>query len=412
MATHTAEPPEATRSERTALEWVSGVAEPSRAQTAKFTLLEQALALDPDNPAVLKEVGILQSDSDDNGAARRSFERLVELRDSPGARFLLGSTCNRLGDWEAALASLEAAVEREGGSSDMYRELGTALDGLGRREVALEAYRESTRLGPDSSAAYERLGRLLFRMGRYDEADLAFRTMAEIGDDPTVAMASQLVVARAAGGESEEALAGRVREETRTVALDPPDRYASMAEFNSAIERQLLSLPRVFEPDRKATKHGWQVRHLHAVTEGPVSELLACVKDAVQAYVDDRPGDDDHPFLGSPPARVRLSAWSVLMKEKGQELAHIHPGGWLSGVYYVKIPPTINESSESHAGWIEFGRPTQEWEAPFESPLERRLPMEGTAILFPSYLYHNTVPHRGEDLRICIAFDVMPEPER
>ena len=35
-------------------------------------------------------------------------------------------------------------------------------------------------------------------------------------------------------------------------------------------------------------------------------------------------------------------------------------------------------------------------------------PAEGTMVLFPSYLWHNTIPFESEHERISISFDVFP----
>ncbi len=36
--------------------------------------------------------------------------------------------------------------------------------------------------------------------------------------------------------------------------------------------------------------------------------------------------------------------------------------------------------------------------------------VEGRVFLFPSYLYHRTIPFSGPEQRICIAFDVLRRP--
>ena len=37
-------------------------------------------------------------------------------------------------------------------------------------------------------------------------------------------------------------------------------------------------------------------------------------------------------------------------------------------------------------------------------------PRLGRVVLFPSFLFHRTVPFRGKDRRISIAFDLLPRP--
>ena len=36
-------------------------------------------------------------------------------------------------------------------------------------------------------------------------------------------------------------------------------------------------------------------------------------------------------------------------------------------------------------------------------------PREGELLIFPSYLYHQTIPHQSDEDRISIAFDLTPK---
>jgi uncharacterized protein (TIGR02466 family) len=89
----------------------------------------------------------------------------------------------------------------------------------------------------------------------------------------------------------------------------------------------------------------------------------------------------------------------------GVQLPHIHPLGWLSGVYYVQVP-LAGEGTNS--GALEFG------ELPahvrhVRDP-ERRVvaPLAGQLVVFPSYFHHRTLPFTSPAQRISVAFDVMP----
>ena len=58
-------------------------------------------------------------------------------------------------------------------------------------------------------------------------------------------------------------------------------------------------------------------------------------------------------------------------------------------------------------GWLKFGEPP--YELNLEDPIRRTLqPKPGRLVLFPSYLWHGTIPFRGEQTRTTIAFDVVP----
>ena len=88
----------------------------------------------------------------------------------------------------------------------------------------------------------------------------------------------------------------------------------------------------------------------------------------------------------------------------------MHPDGWVSGVYYVKLPKIIATDESGHAGWIEFGNVPAEFRHTATRTVKAIQPKEGLLILFPSYFYHRTVPFADTQERISVAFDVLPRP--
>jgi hypothetical protein len=92
----------------------------------------------------------------------------------------------------------------------------------------------------------------------------------------------------------------------------------------------------------------------------------------------------------------------------GYQIPHIHPAGWLSGVYYLQVLEASPERPQE--GWIEFGRPDPALAGSTDSTTRLVRPEAGTMVLFPSYFYHCTLPFEIPGPRISIAFDVMPDP--
>ena len=86
------------------------------------------------------------------------------------------------------------------------------------------------------------------------------------------------------------------------------------------------------------------------------------------------------------------------MDAQGHQLAHTHPDGWVSGVYYVRIPSQVDDEDPEHAGWIEFGRPLRELIGDAEPDTRLICPSEGQIVLFPSYVYHRTLLFDSTDI--------------
>ena len=84
----------------------------------------------------------------------------------------------------------------------------------------------------------------------------------------------------------------------------------------------------------------------------------------------------------------------------------MHPEGWISSAYYVAVPPGVAGAND-HQGWIQFGEPR--WPTPGVTAERFVEPRPGRLVLFPSCMWHGTVPFRDGVERLTIAFDAVPD---
>jgi tetratricopeptide (TPR) repeat protein len=97
--------------------------------------------------------------------------------------------------------------------------------------------------------------------------------------------------------------------------------------------------------------------------------------------------------------------WSVMLRPNGFHIDHVHPEGWLSSACYIDLPAAVDAGGKE--GWIKFGEPGVPTSPP--CPPEYFVkPEPGRLVLFPSYMWHGTVPFSGDQTRLTIAFDVVP----
>ena len=73
-----------------------------------------------------------------------------------------------------------------------------------------------------------------------------------------------------------------------------------------------------------------------------------------------------------------------MLFDKGHERPHIHPNGWLSGVFYLRLPALIADPERNHEGWLEFGRPTAQLRVQPALTLRKYQPAYGHKFLCPS----------------------------
>jgi len=108
-------------------------------------------------------------------------------------------------------------------------------------------------------------------------------------------------------------------------------------------------------------------------------------------------------FIQNWPLKYKFNIWSNILKSEGYNTPHIHPAGWLSGVFYLKMPSKIKDNE---AG-IEFSLHGDNFLIKDKNiPKKIIVPKVCDLVLFPSSLYHKTIPFESNDERMVVAFDI------
>ena len=83
--------------------------------------------------------------------------------------------------------------------------------------------------------------------------------------------------------------------------------------------------------------------------------------------------------------------------------------GWNRGAVYLVLPKDKKAPDE---GCFEYGLHGDNYPLQHENfPTGIARPKVGDVVMFPSSLFHRTIPFTGNEERICIAFDLKPEGE-
>jgi len=406
-------------------------------------LIRQAIALKGENPNYVSNLGTAFEAAGDIEDALAAYRRAITLMpDYPEPHQKLGALLQAKGRHKEALAPLQRAVELRPEALDWQLSYGNVLMSLGRLQDAAAVFSRITARDPKQSEAHFRLGNALFTLKRKDEALASFCRAVEAKPDHDAAlfaittllmekrepqalvaacddafktdpgnrrMISSKIVALHELGRRDEAHALLGMDPfMRPVEIATPAGYADLNVFNAALAEEIRSHPTlVFEKSGHATKFGGHTGDI-LIDPGPaVAALESAIRAAVADYFREVPSDATHPWFAAKPAKWKLQSWAVVMGVQGHQMPHIHPAAWLSGVYYVKIPVMGPPSRDPQAGWIEFGRPQDNMFVTAEPELKLYTPKEGMMILFPSYLFHRTVPIETKEQRISIAFDVL-----
>lgn len=266
------------------------------------------------------------------------------------------------------------------------------------------------------------LGDLLSTVHRKDGdqyRDLLIQTAIKAGDGLLAAQQAEVMTTRSPldqSGWAYLATAWRMLRDEREYWLcdyerligeqfvNPTDGFtAQVAETLSVLHKTLAA------PGDQSLRGGTQTSgSLFDRQDATIQRLKQGVTDAVQGYIDALPRDPDHPYLQRISNGFRVSgSWSVKLKAQGHHVPHFHGQGWISSAYYARLPDSLGSDERNTDGWIGFGRPPSIYETD-HSPRKLVKPQEGLLVLFPSYMWHGTMPFIGDQYRLTAAFDVIP----
>ena len=377
-------------------------------------LLERAVAVQPDLAEAHNNLGLARFELALFDGAEDAYGQAIALApDFAPAHNNLGEMLRKLGRLEEARDCLRRAVAIQDDFAEAHNNLGSTLGALGQGAEAVAAFRRAIQLAPAYGDAHANLCALLLERGEAEAALDACKDYLAVAPGHSGAIAFETT-----------AWAGRKAWDRVRYLVDidrllhrarpaPPEGLSSEA-FNRALARHAADHPSlVYEPADRATRKGWHTKDLTKGPKGPVAGLEAMIRRAVGAYLAALPTDLAHPFLGQkPPADLDITVWAVVMEAEGHVVPHIHATAWISGVYYAEVPESVRRAGDGHEGWIEFGRVPDLFPLDEAPEILAIRPEEGLMVIFPSYIYHGTVPMKAPERRISYAFDVRRAPGR
>jgi tetratricopeptide (TPR) repeat protein len=188
--------------------------------------------------------------------------------------------------------------------------------------------------------------------------------------------------------------------------IDTPNGWANLESYLADLREALKPL-HTFRghPTGQSLRHGSQTQQdLTRSTHPAIRAFFQAIDDPIRRRIASlgQGGDvlrrrisKDYGFNG---------VWSIKLQPVGFHINHIHTKGWISSACHIELPAAVEHEPE---GWLKFGEPG----IPTASALPPELyvrPIPGQLVLFPSYMWHGTVPFSGDQERLSIAFDVVP----
>lgn len=326
---------------------------------------------------------------------------------------------NTLADWIDYANILQ--VHRKNADAAAVAERAIAQFGDHPSLVAIQACAEG--IDGDAAAALDRLDRqfdgrddapwssmamLALRAGDGRRAAAIGERLVELQPDDQGAWANLSVAWRLIGDPREEWLCDYQRL-VMVTEVKAADGDLSSIDYASLIAAALDPLHQTHnEPGDQSLRGGTQTSGaLFTRPEPEIQRFREAILDAAGRSIAGLGDDPSHPFLRRKSARLGFAgSWSVRLRPGGHHVAHMHSQGWMSSAYYARLPSPDRSGKQGHEGWIQFGVPP----AMFDLDLApRRIvePLPGRLVLFPSYLWHGTIPFESGD-RLTAAFDFLP----
>tara|TARA_B110000444_G_scaffold261018_1_gene310504 strand:- start:3307 stop:4608 length:1302 start_codon:yes stop_codon:yes gene_type:complete len=182
-----------------------------------------------------------------------------------------------------------------------------------------------------------------------------------------------------------------------------------LKDFNDNLIKEFfncLNSLKISKKTQSLLKNGYQSSgNIFLIDLPPIQILKNIVINKINNYRK-KYNDGSATFLSQWPEDYVLYGWIIVMDNGGNLSGHMHKEGWLSGSLYLERP----EKNQENDGDIIFSLhgsnyPREDKEFPFKIvDIDK-----GDMVLFPSSLFHATIPFNSNKKRITLAFDIIPK---
>ncbi len=368
--------------------------------------LREACLRKPDYVDAQRELAqLLWMRTGDAAAATRELDEALRQRPTDQALLTVkAAVLQSAGDAQACFALLDDIARRADASPPLLLTASEAALKIGSPR-ALDYARRAAHAMPDNANALGQLCGALLHGGRAEEVEQLTRDALQRRPDDQGIIALLTTSLRLRGDVRYRAIAdyaGLVHAWT----IDTPDGWPDLASYLADLAASLRRLHTLTtHPVYQSLRHGTQTtRNLAEVDDAAVRAFFKAIDGPIHRHIA-AIGHGADPTRRRNTGRYAIAGiWSVQLQPGGFHTDHVHPEGWLSSACYIDLPPAIASDQQ---GWLKFGEPGMPTQPALGAEHFIR-PEPGLLALFPSHLWHGTVPFSGTGTRLTIAFDLVP----
>lgn len=368
--------------------------------------------------------------------AIKNYRKALSIHEDPRGHFNLGTALRDEGKLDEAITHFKQAIAMFPNYADAHNYLGECYRDQGNMEDAIKKYFDTLALNKNHAGANYNMGEFLYLAGRYDEA-VDYLERSKLDDWQERALYCTYKA------EHFDAFKNKIDHIVHThekhnapflqtlsthhaVNFGVEDHYNFCKNGFDFVYQK--SIPELAEPNSQFLKDllndientAIEVRAQGMIINGKQSagnlfkrpeasfrKLGEIVKQEFINYKNKFAGADCELIKSFPKELEFTSSWYVRLRRGGYVDRHIHEVGWISGAVYLVLPKNKKDPLE---GCFEYGLHGDNYPLKHENfPVGIATPHVGDIVLFPSSLFHRTIPFSSDEERICIAFDLKPE---
>jgi uncharacterized protein (TIGR02466 family) len=395
---------------------------------------QQALAMQPNFVEALANLGTVLQLQGHLKEAKQCYQRTLHFRNDAQGQFNLGTVLHDLGEHESAIQAFQTALQLDTQFADAWNNLGETLRDKGEMTEAVRCYKHALQVQPQHDRALYNLGEFYCLADQLTEAipyfeasnfadakeralqclykTKQFDTFKQRFDELTHSQAHYSILL---GTLSTHYATNFGEENAYSFCPSPMDyvlhtRIDELAELNSELLMQLLDdIQHLAIAERKQGRLYYGIQsagNLLQRSETSFQQLATLIRAKVREYQQHFSNSNCQLIQQFPDTIEFSSSWYLRMKKGGHLTSHIHEEGWISGCVYLQLP----DKNGAHEGSFEYGTDGDDYPRLHDNfPLHIVDQQVGDLVLFPSSLFHRTLPFHSDQQRVCVAFDIKPK---
>ena len=359
---------------------------------------KKIVEIDPNNYKAYNNLGNALKELGKLKEAATSYRQAIKIKsDYTKAHFNLGNILNDFGKFKEAIPSLLLALKINPNYSEAHNCLAISYKKLKKFEQAITHYKKA-----NTSESRAQILQCLYVLKKTNEYIKYLSKLCR--DDP-----KNIKVASISTFVSNQLNLDNIypfcKNPLKFIFFkNIKSNFIPFKKFINSLINECNNLTSVWES--RTTKKGFQSKgNLFNLQALSILNLKKIILETINEYKIKYKTKPDGFITQWPNKFSLLGAYNRLLKH-GYQQPHIHPAGWLSGCFYLKMPKPLKKSE----GAINFS--LHGYDYPIvnsDIPSYQYSPVEGDLILFPSSLFHKTIPFSSNDERHVIAFDTIPE---